>query len=60
MDAEDDKSEAANDALSWFGFAEVFSNGHDSAVKPMDSSLSIDESFDEGRISDHSKEALVS
>ena len=59
MAAEDDRSEAANNALSWFGFAEVFSNGEDPTVKTVDASLSIDESFDEGRIQDHSKEALV-
>lgn len=60
MDVEDDKAEAASHALSWFGFAEVYSNGNDSAVKSLDASISMDESFDEGRLSDHSKEALVS
>ena len=56
----DDRSEAANHVLSWFGFAEVHSNGQDAASKTIDASISIDESFDEGRISDLSKEALVS
>lgn len=60
MDVKDDRAEAANDALSWFGFAEVFSHVDDSALKAIDSSISMDESFDEGKIQDHSKEALVS
>ena len=60
MHAHDDRAEAANQALSWFGFAEVYSSGDLAAVKTMDSTLSVDESFDDSRIADRSQEVLVS
>ena len=52
----DDEEEAANSALSWFGFAEspVKSNGTNG--RASESSLSVDESFDDDRMPEHSKD----
>lgn len=52
----DDEEEAANNALSWFGFAESSVKGNGANGRASESSLSIDESFDDDRMPEHSKD----
>lgn len=56
----DDEEEAANRALSWFGFAESSVRGNGAGSKGTESSLSIDESFDGDRMPEHSKDIRFS
>lgn len=54
----DGEEEVADRALSWFGYAQAAVNGNGIGSSPSksESSLSLDESFDEDRLPEHSKD----
>ena len=54
-----DEEEAANGALTWFGHAESHKAHNGGVTKTVDT-VSVDESFDEDRLPDHSKDAHLS
>lgn len=56
----DDEQEAADGALSWFGFAESIFNANGAGSRGTESSFSVDESFDGDRLPEHSKDIRLS
>lgn len=56
----DEEEDAANEALTWFGYAETHSSGNGAGLVSAES-MSVDESFDEDKLpATHSKDFQLS